>query len=395
MQYFSEQALTHREALEKIRSKYGDQAKILNHKSIRMGGFMGLFAKEGIEVSGYLTDKPVKKFSQGLEQEKQKILSSVKGESTMQEVLKELKALREQVEHKNETPAAVSQHENIAKIENILSENDFTFKYIKEMIDKVKKEFSLEELDDYLNVKQNVLRWIGETVSIYKDNNDGESRVLVLVGPTGVGKTTTIAKLAAVYGIGNGEVKPVSVRMITADNYRIGAKEQLETYGQIMDIPVSNVETYQDFKKKLALFQDADLVLVDTTGKSPKDYKKLAEMRELLDACGTAAETHLTISATTKTSDIYEAFQQFEPFKYRAIVLTKLDETMNIGNVISTFYEKKKPFSYITFGQGVPQDISRAKIGTLLMHLEGFNSTREQLESWFEEDQDGYHEVWS
>ena len=243
MQYFSEQALTHREALEKIRSKYGDQAKILNHKSIRIGGFMGLFAKEGIEVSGYLTDKPVKKFSQGLEQEKQKILSSVKGESTMQEVLKELKALREQVEHKNETPAAVSQHENIAKIENILSENDFTFKYIKEMIDKVKKEFSLEELDDYLNVKQNVLRWIGETISIHKDNNDGESRVLVLVGPTGVGKTTTIAKLAAVYGIGNGEVKPVSVRMITADNYRIGAKEQLETYGQILDIPRTSVET--------------------------------------------------------------------------------------------------------------------------------------------------------
>jgi flagellar biosynthesis protein FlhF len=395
MQYFTEQALTHREALEKIRAKYGDKAKILNHKSIRIGGFLGLFAKEGIEVSGYLSEKTVKRQDQNMEEEKQKILSSVKGDQTIQEVLKEVKALRERVEKDSEAPKTTTQHANITKIENLLGQNEFTYAYIKEIIEKIKREFSLEELDDYRNVEDTVLRWIGETITIYEEKVSEKQKVFILVGPTGVGKTTTIAKLAAIYGLGNEEVKPVSVRMITADNYRIGAKEQLETYGDIMEIPVSNVETFQEFKKKLALYQDVDLVLVDTTGKSPRDYKKLAEMREMLDAGRSYSETHLTLSTTTKIADIYEVLQQFEPFNYQSIVLTKLDETSNIGNVISTLYEKNKPISFITFGQGVPQDIAKATIPKLLMHLEGFTIDREKIERWFNNGNEDNQDLWS
>lgn len=395
MQYFSEQAYTHREALEKIRAKYGDKAKILNHKSIRIGGFMGLFAKEGIEVSGYLTERQYRKPEPDIQQEKQKILASLKTDTTGEEILKEIKALRETFEKGGNHNTTKTQHETIVKIENILEQNDFTVRYIKSMVDRVKREFSLDELNDYQNILKTVFRWIGETVAIHENRVSDEQNVFILVGPTGVGKTTTIAKLAAIYGIGNSEVKPVSVRMITADNYRIGAKEQLETYGEIMRIPVSNVETFQDFRKKLALYQDADLILVDTTGKSPREYKKLAEMREMLDACGSFSETHLTISATTKTSDMQEVLQQFEPFKYKAVVLTKLDETMNIGNIISLLYEKKKPISYITFGQGVPQDISRATVSRILMHLEGFQISREQVAEWFQEEVRGYNDLWS
>lgn len=153
-----------------------------------------------------------------------------------------------------------------------------------------------------------------------------------------------------------------------------------------MGIPVASVETYQDLKKKLAMFQEADLILVDTIGKSPKDYMKLAEMRELLDGCGSTAETHLAVSATTKTSDIYEVLGQFEPFKYRSVVLTKLDETMRVGNVISVLYEKKKPLSYITDGQIVPQDIERATVSRMLMNLEGFIIDRARIQSKFEEE---------
>ncbi|MEW5814183.1 MAG: flagellar biosynthesis protein FlhF, partial [Spirochaetota bacterium] len=177
--------------------------------------------------------------------------------------------------------------------------------------------------------------------------------------------------------------KPLSVRLITLDNYRIGARKQIETYGEIMGIPVACVETFAELEKKLALYDGADLVLIDTIGKSPKDYMKLAEMRELLDACGNTAETHLAISATTKTSDLYEILQQFEPFKYRSVILTKLDETTHIGNIVSVLSEKQKSISFFTDGQVVPQDIQKANIVRLLINLEGFRINKDRLTKKF------------
>ena len=185
------------------------------------------------------------------------------------------------------------------------------------------------------------------------------------------------------YGVGSSGRKPVSVRMLTADNYRIGAKTQIETYGEIMGIPVAGIETAQDLKKKIALFSEADLILLDTIGKSPKDFVKLAEMRELLETCIGSAVTHLAISATTKTSDIVEILHQFEPFKYTSVVLTKLDETMRVGNIISVLSEKNKPISYITDGQGVPQDISKATAYRLLKQLTGLTYNHEKMEQKF------------
>ncbi len=203
------------------------------------------------------------------------------------------------------------------------------------------------------------------------------------MGPTGVGKTTTIAKLAAMHRIGTNGESPKEVRMLTVDNYRIGARTQIETYGEIMEIPVFCAESCQELRKKLALFDDADLILIDTIGKSPRQSMMLAEMKELLSACGERAEVHLAMSATTKTSDISEILQQFEPFKYRSVILTKLDETMRIGNIISVLAERQKSISYLTDGQVVPQDICRASVPRLLMNLEGFRIDKNRIEKKF------------
>jgi flagellar biosynthesis protein FlhF len=205
------------------------------------------------------------------------------------------------------------------------------------------------------------------------------------VGPTGVGKTTTIAKLAAIHAVGMGGGKPQSVRMITIDNYRIGARQQIETYGGIMGVPVSCVETAEDLRKTIAMYSDADLVLVDTVGKSPRDAVRLAEMQRVLAACGPDAEVHLALSATTKASDMVQIMRQFEPFDYKAIVITKLDETNRIGNAISALAERGKAISYVTNGQSVPQNIERARITRFLMNLEGFHVDRPRLEARYGE----------
>ncbi|MBN1649363.1 MAG: flagellar biosynthesis protein FlhF [Spirochaetales bacterium] len=383
MEYFTEQALTHREALAKIKIKYGDRAKILTQRSVRMGGFLGMFTREGVEMSGYLSNDIGRKKGFDLNEEKKKILDNLNGEKTIQQVLKELQDIKEKIsgpekrqdEEKNE-------HSSIKKMQELLQDNEFTFSYISDIIARIKRELSMEDLDNYTLVQHTVSEWIADRISIYPEiiKSGDAPRIIVLVGPTGVGKTTTIAKLAAMYGLGSNGSKNMSVRLITIDSYRIGAKKQIETYGEIMGIPVCCVESNDELQKKITLYQDVDLILIDTIGKSPNDFKKLAEMQELLSACGSKSEVILAVSSTTKSSDMREIVRQFEPFNYQAVILTKLDETLRIGNILSVLAEKNKPLAYITDGQTVPQDIERASVLRLLKHIEGLRINTPRME---------------
>jgi flagellar biosynthesis protein FlhF len=210
---------------------------------------------------------------------------------------------------------------------------------------------------------------------------------MVLIGPTGVGKTTTIAKLAAIFGTDFTYQRQLSVRLLTIDNYRIGADQQIETLGGIMEIPVSVIKNYRELKQAIALSsEEADLILIDTIGRSPRASMELAEMKQLLNACGSAAEYHLALAATTKSSDITEILQQFEPFAYRSVIITKMDETTRVGNVVSALAEKGKAVSYITEGQAVPHDIQRANVIRFLINLDGFTINRRNLEKRFPND---------
>jgi len=372
MEYFTEIASSYREAMDKISAKYGGRAKILTRRSVRIGGVLGMFTKEGIEMSGYLSDDNNKRKKMNLEDEKRKILETVSNEKTIQTVLNEVQSLKEHIDLS--INGSEKKHSSIETIENILSENEFSFSYIQAVSDRLKRSLTIDELENLNLVKQTVTDWIGESIKISSVEDFNRSKVVILVGPTGVGKTTTIAKLAATHGFSSQSKYTKSVRMITIDNYRIGAKKQIETYGEIMGIPVACVENYKELEQKINLFQDADLILVDTIGKSPKDYMKLAEMREMLDACGTNSEVYLAMSATTKISDVKEILRQFEPFNYKSIILTKLDETMRIGNIISVLSENNKSLTYLTDGQVVPQDIEEVTATRLIRTVEGLNT---------------------
>lgn len=373
MQYFTEQALTHNEALEKIRRKYGDRAKILTHRTVRIGGFIGLFSREGIEMTGYISQETQANQKLRLEEEKKKILDSVKGDKTLDRVLEEIQSLKEQFENRpQDQEPKNSDHPTIETVMEVLSSNEFSYTFIEMIRARIRQELTYEVLNDTQEVLARVLEWIGEYIGVMGEVQDRNPTSLILVGPTGVGKTTTIAKLAAIHSLGSKGERSKDVRVITIDNYRIGAKQQIETYAEILQVPFASVESYQELKKQIALFREADLILIDTIGKSPKDYMNLAKMREILDGCDGKAEVHLALSATTKVSDLKEIMQQFEPFNYSAVVLTKLDETMRVGNLISALYEKGKTLSYLTDGQRVPEDIQRATAMRLLKTLEGF-----------------------
>lgn len=378
-QHFTESGYSHAEVLSSIRVKYGDKAKILFYKNVRLGGFMGLFRKDGVEYTGYISDNPVARRKESDEKSKQEILSLARnssGGSTLDEVLKEVKELKEHVAVGPREAAPL--HPSLEQMKSLLEENDFSDPFIQGMLDRLKREFSLEDLNQYGLLEDAVVEWIGESLHEWVDQPARSPRVFVLVGPTGVGKTTTIAKLAAINGITSGE-NALSVCMITIDNYRIGARTQIETYGDIMGIPVFTAESFDDLKDKIDMNRDADLIFVDTIGKSPRDFMKLAEMRSIVEACGESAEIHLAISSTTKDKDITEILDQFEAFHYKSVILTKLDETTRVGNLISILSARNKPLSYITDGQGVPQDISRNTRAKLLQALKGFDCDVEQI----------------
>ena len=385
MQYFTVQAHSDREALEKMRATYGEDARILTHRTVRVGGVLGFFAREGVEVTGYLSeDGARRRKGADVEEEKKKILENVRREQTLGVLLKEIQGLRESLQTREAPVAAEPEHPTIARVVELLRANEFTEEFTTSIRARLKSTFSLSDLESFGRVQNTVVEWIGERIAIDPPPpvEPGRPTVVVLVGPTGVGKTTTVAKLAAVYGLGGGRMPARRVRIVTIDNYRIAAKQQIETYAEIMRIPVTLVESAADLQKAMALAGDADLVLVDTIGRSPRDYAKLAEMKEILASCVDGrTRTYLALSATTKASDVEEVLRQFEPFGYRAVVLTKLDETMRIGSVVSSLARHAKPVAWLCDGQGVPQDIAEATVPRLLMNMEGFRIDRGAVEA--------------
>jgi flagellar biosynthesis protein FlhF len=183
----------------------------------------------------------------------------------------------------------------------------------------------------------------------------GKTRVAALVGPTGVGKTTTLAKLAAYAQL---KLKQ-KVALVTLDTYRLGAVDQLQQYAQILQVPLHVALTVEDLRSAFRFYQDRALVLIDTPGHSPKDTDTLNQMRGLLDELP-EVETHLVLSATTKPRDLTEIAARYEPLHPTRLLFTKLDETSTYGPILSTLARVKRPLSYLGTGQEVPDALELA-----------------------------------
>jgi flagellar biosynthesis protein FlhF len=183
----------------------------------------------------------------------------------------------------------------------------------------------------------------------------GKTRVAALVGPTGVGKTTTVAKLAAYAQL---HLKQ-KVALVTLDTYRLAAVDQLQEYARILQVPLHVALTVEDLRSALRFYQDRSLVLIDTPGHSPKDEEVLGQLRGFLDELPNC-ETHLVLSATTKPRDLTEIAQRYDQLKPSRLIFSKLDETSTYGPILGTLVRVKKPLSYLGTGQEVPEALEMA-----------------------------------
>jgi len=191
------------------------------------------------------------------------------------------------------------------------------------------------------------------------------TKIVALVGPTGVGKTTTIAKLAAHYTVS----RKARVALVTTDTFRVGAVEQLKTYSRIMGVPLEVASTRQELEKALASHQDKDLILIDTVGRSPRDHEMLEGLRAMLDS-SFAIETHLCVAATTRERELRAIVESFGGLGATRLLVTKLDESSSFGAIVNLQTEKKLSLSYFTRGQKVPEDIEAAsgrKVAELIL----------------------------
>jgi len=191
------------------------------------------------------------------------------------------------------------------------------------------------------------------------------ARVMAMVGPTGVGKTTTIAKLAAMHALSRG----AKVALITTDNFRVGAIEQLKTYAKIMDLPLEVVVTSDELGRAIDKHADKDLILIDTAGRSHRDGARLDELREYLEGHD-GVEIYLCVAASTRGKEIDEIVANFGILPVSKLLFTKIDESASFGTIVNANLRHRLPLSYFTTGQKVPEDIEVAtprKLAQLIM----------------------------
>lgn len=231
---------------------------------------------------------------------------------------------------------------------------------------KVRKDFSrlLAEKESVLTVPKRATASPATTARQWRDNiikkvqaipvnstgNDAPA-IIALVGPTGVGKTTTAAKLAAWYHIQEGK----KVTLLSMDCYRIGATDQLRTYARIMRLPCEVAIRKKDLEQAVARHQDADIIIIDTAGKSPYDTSHIDELLHWFTDIA-SIQPLLVVSATTKKEDLRQIVEVYDPLTPQSLVLTKLDETRTYAHLCQQVVASDIPVGYLSMGQRVPED---------------------------------------
>src|SRR5690554_3837139 len=313
-------ANTAQEAVARVKRELGDNALILNSRSYKEGGFLGLFGKKRFEVLAAIDEN--------LPRRDLRIREPRAG-----------------------TGRPVIHREQ----ENILPELESLRKELGELrraVESVSKQVSRVPAGEERAVIPQTKFFVPSFAPVKLQSRP---TVVALVGPTGVGKTTTIAKLAANFALFEGK----AVGLVTIDTYRIAAVEQLKTYAEILNLPLRVVFTPGEFKRALLELSDKDLILVDTAGRSQKNRKQIRELSQFFNG-RRLHETHLVLSTNTKLDDMLEAAEAFREISFNRLIFSKLDETSNIDNMLAFLERVQVPLSYLTTGQNVPEDIEVA-----------------------------------
>ena len=390
-------AATETDAVLKAKEELGSGAVVLNVKTVKQRGLARLFKKDFVEITAALEDKENQTQAAGSESRQARpavndvpdfAAMSALTEATIEKKLDTLHNLLADQIKKNEDDKLRAESETQKKTEEVSDEarENSNIKYLRMVYNKlIESEVDerlanviIEDIDSSLKkeanidniisaVYQKIILKLGEPAAI--DTENGRT-VVFFLGPTGVGKTTTIAKLASEFKINKG----LSVAMITADTYRIAAVEQLNTYAGILDVPVSVIFTPEELVEAIEKYSEYDLIFVDTAGRSHRNTEQLGELEELLATTenaqlGVNIEKFLVLSATTKYRDLLNITGAYKDIKDFRLLFTKLDETNAYGNILNIRAHTGAPLSYVTSGQAVPEDISVVDVQELAKRL--------------------------
>lgn len=397
-------AKTEQEAIQLAKDDLGPDAIVMNVKTIKSGGFLGLFKKARVELTAAIDDavEQPKIKDEGVKEEKEpyrfgnafsaskdnnpsdtqnaieekinsiamlleqqmKVDKPEKDEEVIDEE-KELKEASESVESPKPEKKQSSKGKVVDLIQKQLLDNEVLDKYVDLIIDEL--DDGVGSIDNTLaNAYQKIVLKLGQVTPL-KPAKEGP-KVVFFVGNTGVGKTTTMAKLASKCKL----EEKLSVALLSVDTYRIAAIEQIKTYANIINAPMSVIYTPEDMKQAVDKYKDYDLILVDTAGRSHKNEEQRNDLKAIIDSVADVEKTiYLVVSATTKYSDLLDIASTYKNMFDYDIIFTKLDETTGVGCIMNLKLDTGKDLAYVTWGQNVPEDIGLVNPQTIAKKLLG------------------------
>ncbi len=391
------QANTETEAIMLAKEELGKDAIVMNIKTISPKGIYKLFRKPVVEITAavdenitYKSEKakpapaiaPVRKpiFPDIIYDEPKEITQSKSVDSlgtapsAIEAKLNNLQSLLEkqigekQVQEKEE-PKPVESNKNLACIQliyNQLISNEVDEKYANQIIAEIegnlKKDASMDNI--LASIYQKIILKLGQPKMI--EITEKTPKYVFFIGPTGVGKTTTIAKIASKFKVN----EKAKIAFLTADTYRIAAVEQLRTYANILGIPLKVIYSEEEMLQAKEEFSDFDIIFVDTAGRSHRNKEQRDDIEKLINVVAEdEREVYLVLSATTKYRDLIKITEAYSEILHYNLIFTKLDETSTIGNLFNIRMLTEAPLSYATFGQNVPDDIARVDAQNIAKQL--------------------------
>ncbi len=391
------QANTETEAIMLAKEELGKDAIVMNIKTISPKGIYKLFRKPVVEITAALDENityksekskiapvstPVRKakfpdaiYDEPEEKPQSKTMEEfMTAPSAIEAKLNNLQSLLEkqmgekQIQEKEE-PKPAETNKNLACIQliyNQLISNDVDEKYANQILAEIegnlKKDASMDNI--LASIYQKIILKLGQPKMI--EIGDKTPKFVFFIGPTGVGKTTTIAKIASKFKVN----EKAKIAFFTADTYRIAAVEQLRTYANILGIPMKVIYSEEEMNQAKEEYSDFDLVFVDTAGRSHRNREQRDDVEKLINAIPEdEREVYLVLSATTKYCDLIKITDVYSEILDYNLIFTKLDETNTIGNIFNIRMLTEAPLSYATFGQNVPDDINRVDAQNIAKQL--------------------------
>jgi flagellar biosynthesis protein FlhF len=346
------------ELLRRIRAELGPDAVILHSAYGRRSGLWGLFGRPRIEIvagGGFRIVRDFAGTAGPRPADRARGRADAAPEALRREIA-EIKRLIAETQARVGGAAAVDGPPELAEEVAALAAARVSEELARKMVARLRAALPPEELRDRVRLRACVRDLVKGMIRCTEGIalRPGRCVRVAFIGPTGVGKTTTIAKLISIYAHRGREVA-----VITNDTYRIAAAEQIRRVAQLVGVPIRVCPRPADVERALEEFSGRDLVLLDTAGRSQRNARRLEELREVL-AAARPDETHLVVSMTTQPETVVEVAERFAPCGYDRLVITKLDEAIKVGVVLDVLSRVQAELSFVTTGQEIPRDIEVA-----------------------------------